>query len=170
MMESVKVAVAAMTLGLAAASAPPAMAAEPAQDAVDLFVDFCVTDVLGLRPRVTEPSRLRSEEMAAGKIWEFGFKGSRVKLLAVRGEDQICGVQVSRADEAAIQAAFLRAIERTAAESGGRFEAAPAPSAGAAGANRRSWILETSKAKLRLSIAELQTFGYQYLMTSSPER
>lgn len=159
------------------------MAADPrAQDAVDLFVDACVTDVLRLPPRVVDPSRIRSHELAEDAasqvegrkhgtpVHEFSFKGSRVKLLTSKGEDGACVVRVSRADEGDMQSAFLEAVERIAAGSGAAIEPASVEVQGDPGTTvtTRSWRLPSKRGVLILAISTSPAhIGAQHCMTAS---
>jgi hypothetical protein len=167
-----------VAIALSALVAPPAMAADPrAQDAVDVFIDYCVTDVLGLRPRVTDPSRFIVERVGKDPAYVFRFKASRAKVLANRGPKGSCAVQVLSADEADMQAAFLQAVERAAAERGARLD--PAIEIEVAkgvpklrvekGMTKRSWVLRSEKATLVLSIATTPpNLAAEHIMTSAP--
>jgi hypothetical protein len=174
-----KVAVAATILALTTFSAPQAMAADPrAQDAVDLFIDACVTDVLGLRPRVVDPSRISSHptrefgfqverRLRSAPVYEFNFKDSRAKVFTSHDRG-LCAAWVGHADEADIQAAFERAVQRAAAE--GRATLAPASAEGPAesGGTLRAWVLRSQKVNLVLSITtSLPAYGVQHVMTSA---
>lgn len=180
MTKLMKVAVAATTLALTALGAPQAMAADPrAQDAVDLFIDACVTDVLGLPPRLVDPSRISSHQttdfafqiegrLRSRPVYEFNFKDSRARIFTSHDRG-FCAAWVGHAEEADIQAAFERAVQRAAAEGRARLEPAPADVRTESGGTRRAWVLRSEKAKLVLSIAtSLPAFGVQHIMTSSP--
>ena len=165
----------ATAVTLAMFFAPPAMAADPrAQDAVDLFIDACVTDVLGLRPRVTDPSRITSRQttdfalqgggLRTSPVYEFVFKSTRAKVFTSRSRS-VCTAWVGHAEEADMLAAFERAVQRAAAEAQATLE----PQAADGRRCARVWVLRSPKAKLVLSLAaSLPAFGVQHVMVSAP--
>jgi len=170
---------ATVAFALSTLIAPRAMGADlRAEDAVDLFIDACVTDVLGLRPRVNDPSRITSQvtrdfgfqvegRLRSRPVYEFNFKGSRARVFTSQDRG-LCAAWVSHAEEADIQAAFERAVQRAAAEGRATLEPAPADLRTEAGGTLHAWVLRSQKAKLVLSITtSLPAFQVQHVMTAS---
>ena len=101
-------------------------------------------------------------------IWQFEFKRSRAKVWTFLGSGRGCMVVVSNADEADVQAAFQRGIQRAATE--GR--AVLTPRDGSVSRRKsvaeQSWELKSDKAKVVLSIWTSQNVGAQHAMSLIP--
>ncbi len=101
-------------------------------------------------------------------IWQFEFRRSRARVWTLLGSGRGCMVVVSNADEADVQAAFQRGIQRAAAEGRAMLTSREETLPKRKSVTEQSWELKSDNRRVVLSIWTSQNVGAQHAMSLVP--